>query len=82
VLNPTQGRAPKIGPASSFPHYPVTDHASRFLLLCEALEAAREDLACTAFERLFRERGLPSPHWGGRVVRIQQFRYRDPKRLA
>jgi transposase InsO family protein len=25
----------------------VTDHASRFLLLCEALESTREDLACT-----------------------------------
>src|ERR1700730_16773829 len=37
----------------------VTDHASRFLLLCEALESIREDIACTAFERLFRERGLP-----------------------
>src|SRR6266478_1468004 len=30
----------------------VTDHASRYLLLCEAL-------AFTAFERLFKERGLP-----------------------
>jgi transposase InsO family protein len=38
----------------------VTDHASRFLLLCEALDSTREDLACTAFERLFRERGLPA----------------------
>ncbi|WP_244567675.1 helix-turn-helix domain-containing protein [Bradyrhizobium erythrophlei] len=38
----------------------VTDHASRFLLLCEALDSTREDTACTAFERLFRERGLPS----------------------
>ena len=37
----------------------VTDHASRFLLLCEALESTREDLACTALERLFQERGLP-----------------------
>src|SRR5262245_16265780 len=37
----------------------VTDHASRFLLLCEALESTREELAITAFERLFRERGLP-----------------------
>ncbi len=37
----------------------VTDHASRFLLLCEALESTREDLACTAFEQLFAERGLP-----------------------
>jgi transposase InsO family protein len=33
--------------------------ATRFLLLCEALESTREDTACTAFERLFRERGLP-----------------------
>lgn len=37
----------------------VTDHASRFLLLCEALDSTREDPAVTAFERLFRERGLP-----------------------
>jgi len=41
--------------------YPLTvsDHASRFLLLCEALESTREELAITAFEQLFRERGLP-----------------------
>jgi hypothetical protein len=38
----------------------VTDHASRFLLLCEALESTREELAFRSFERLFRERGLPS----------------------
>jgi transposase InsO family protein len=40
--------------------YPLTvsDHASRYLLLCEALESTREDLAMTAFERLFEERGL------------------------
>jgi transposase InsO family protein len=37
----------------------VTDHASRYLLLCEAMESTREDLAFTAFERLFKERGLP-----------------------
>lgn len=37
----------------------VTDHASRFLLLCEALESNREDPVFTAFEGLFRERGLP-----------------------
>jgi transposase InsO family protein len=37
----------------------ITDHASRFLLLCEALESTREEPAFTAFERLFRERGLP-----------------------
>jgi transposase InsO family protein len=38
----------------------VTDHASRFLLLCEALESTREDLAITAFEQFFRRRGLPA----------------------
>jgi transposase InsO family protein len=37
----------------------VTDHAARFLLLCEALESTREDLAFTAFKHLFAERGLP-----------------------
>jgi transposase InsO family protein len=37
----------------------VTDQASRFLLLCEALESTRENTAVTAFERLFAERGLP-----------------------
>ena len=38
----------------------VTDHASRYILLCEALESTREDPAITAFEQLFKERGLPS----------------------
>ena len=37
----------------------VTDHASRYRLLCEALESNQERLAFTAFERLFKERGLP-----------------------
>jgi transposase InsO family protein len=37
----------------------VTDHASRFLLLCEALESTREDPVITAFDQLFRARGLP-----------------------
>jgi len=37
----------------------VTDHASRFLLLCEAKESVKEELAFPAFERLFREKGLP-----------------------
>ncbi|MEH2534322.1 transposase [Bradyrhizobium sp. AZCC 1588] len=37
----------------------VTDHASRFLLLCEALDSTREEPAIVAFERLFRDRGLP-----------------------
>lgn len=38
----------------------VTDHASRYLLMCEALESVREETAFTAFESLFQERGLPS----------------------
>ena len=38
----------------------VTDHASRYLLLCEALESTREETAITAFEQLFKERGLPN----------------------
>ena len=37
----------------------VTDHASRYLLLCEAMESNREQSAFIAFERLFKERGLP-----------------------
>jgi transposase InsO family protein len=37
----------------------VTDQTSRFLLMCEALESTREELAFTAFERLFAERGMP-----------------------
>ncbi|HEY5299760.1 MAG TPA: IS481 family transposase, partial [Acetobacteraceae bacterium] len=37
----------------------VTDHASRFLLLCEALDSVREVTAIAAFQRLFAERGLP-----------------------
>jgi Integrase core domain len=37
----------------------VTDHASRYLLMCEALASVREETAFTAFEQLFRERGLP-----------------------
>jgi len=38
----------------------VTDHASRYLLLCEALDSVREDPAITAFQQLFLERGLPA----------------------
>jgi hypothetical protein len=38
----------------------VTDQASRYLLLCEALDSVREDTAITAFQQLFLERGLPS----------------------
>ena len=41
--------------------YPLTvsDQASRFLLWCEALESTREVPVIDAFQRLFRERGLP-----------------------
>jgi transposase InsO family protein len=43
--------------------YPLTvsDHASRYLLLCEAMKSVKEQGAFTAFERLFKERGLPAP---------------------
>ena len=37
----------------------VTDHASRFLLLCEAFESTREAPVLAAFDRLFHDRGLP-----------------------
>ncbi|HVZ54175.1 MAG TPA: IS481 family transposase [Pseudolabrys sp.] len=37
----------------------VTDQASRYLLLCEALESTREVPVIEAFLELFRERGLP-----------------------
>jgi len=38
----------------------VTDHASRYLLTCEALSSTKEHYAFTVFEKLFKERGLPS----------------------
>jgi transposase InsO family protein len=38
----------------------VTDHASLYLLLCEALESVREAPTISAFDQLFRERGLPN----------------------
>lgn len=42
--------------------YPLTvsDHASRYLLMCEALDSVRENMTITAFEQLFLERGLPA----------------------
>ena len=40
----------------------VTDQVSRFLLLCEALESTREELAFTAFERLFRRTRAADGH--------------------
>jgi transposase InsO family protein len=38
----------------------VTDQASRYILLCEAMESVKENSAFTAFESLFKERGLPA----------------------
>src|SRR5437763_1679665 len=38
----------------------VTDHASRYLLTCEALLTTQEKFAFTVFDRLFQERGLPA----------------------
>jgi transposase InsO family protein len=49
----------KLGNAQYCYPLTVTDHASRYLLLCEALESTREDSAIAAFEQLFHERGLP-----------------------
>jgi putative transposase len=40
--------------------YIVAGLASRYLLACEALSSTKEDYAFTVFERLFKERGLPS----------------------
>jgi putative transposase len=37
----------------------ITDFASRYLLTCEALESTQEIYAFSAFERVFREVGLP-----------------------
>jgi transposase InsO family protein len=37
----------------------VTDYASRYLLLCEAMPSNEERFAFTALERLFKERDLP-----------------------
>ena len=38
----------------------VTDFASRYLITCEALSTTKEAFAFTAFERTFREFGLPN----------------------
>lgn len=37
----------------------ITDHASRRIMACEALETTKEGPVIAAFERLFAERGLP-----------------------
>jgi len=38
----------------------VTDQASRYLLLCEALESTKEEPVIKAFVGLFKDRGLPT----------------------
>lgn len=38
----------------------VTDHASRYILACEALESIKEAGVIEAFHQLFSERGLPA----------------------
>ena len=58
----------KLGSGRYYYPLTVTDHASHFLLLCEALESTREDPALTAFGRLFRERGLPEAIRSGNGV--------------
>src|SRR3954468_22460940 len=45
----------------------VTDHASRFLLLCEALDSTREEPAITAFERCSASVACRSPSALGTV---------------
>jgi len=42
------------------PHRDGITHAADEKAPCEALQSTREDLACTAFDRLFKERGLPA----------------------
>ena len=49
----------KLGDARYCYPLTVTDHASRFLLLCEAQQSTRTEFALPAFERLFQECGLP-----------------------
>ena len=49
----------KLGNAQYCYPLTVTDQASRFILMCEALESTREETAFTAFLQLFQERGLP-----------------------
>jgi hypothetical protein len=51
----------------------VTDQASRFVLLCEAFDSAREELAFTAFARLVKET---------RPAKSHPLRERRPLRLA
>jgi transposase InsO family protein len=55
----------------------VTDHASRYLLMCEALASVREETAFTAFEQLFRELECPlQPLQAVRLVAAARHRHR------
>jgi putative transposase len=38
----------------------ITDFASRYLLICEALSTTQEKFTFTIFERAFRDFGLPA----------------------
>ena len=38
----------------------ITDYRSRYLLCCEALDSTKEPFAITAFERVFKDFGLPA----------------------
>ena len=49
-----------VGQSSVLLSLTVTDHASRYLLACEALSSTKEEYAFVIFERLFKERGLPA----------------------
>src|ERR1700747_1164296 len=65
VSAPTSSGAPTIKESSyqetaSIAPLTVTDHASCFLLTFAALSSTRENYASAAFERLFKERGLPA----------------------
>jgi hypothetical protein len=56
-LGPTSSRCGRQSPLLLSAHRP--DQASRFLLMRETLVSTKEELAFTAFEQLFAERGLP-----------------------
>ena len=59
----------------------VTDQASRFILMCEALQSTREDGAFTAFQRLFAERGLPDAIRTDNVLR-QEVWHSDRQQIS
>jgi len=50
----------------------VTDHASRMILACEALESVKENGAIPVFQNLFNERGLPARYALGQRRALRQ----------